>query len=152
MNRLVVCADAMHIQSMQPSPENLKTIRFENEMLPNWAQLLDLAARLCRVPESTRGWFSRFTNSAGVDDARIIVTECDILLIAIRQQKDALIRQLEKTYEDHQASQIFAAWEYALDTMVQEARSRKTCAWRIESVEETGKGDFGDGDITLRRI
>jgi len=30
--------------------ENLKAIRFAGELLPNWAQLLDVAARLCPVP------------------------------------------------------------------------------------------------------
>ena len=34
---------------MRKSHENLKVIRFEDEMLPNWAQLLDVAARLCPV-------------------------------------------------------------------------------------------------------
>jgi len=49
----------------------------------------------------------------------------------------------EKNREDRQASQMIAAWEYSLDTMVQEARSRKTCSWRIEGVEETGGGNYG---------
>lgn len=137
---------------MRPSSDNLKIIRFENELLPNWAQFLDLAARLSHVSESTREWFSRFTNAAGVDDARIIISECETLLTAIRQDKAALIFELERTRGDNPASQIIAAWEYALNTMIQEAHSKKTCSWRIEGIEENGESDYGDGDITLRRV
>jgi hypothetical protein len=60
---------------MSETHENLKTIRFEGEMLPKWAQLLDSAARLCPVSEETRGWFSRFTRSSGVDDAVLLFRE-----------------------------------------------------------------------------
>jgi hypothetical protein len=137
---------------MKPSPEKFKIVWFENEMLPKWAQLLDVATQLCHVSENTRGWFSRFTNSAGVDDSRTIVNECQLLLMAIKQEKDVLIRELERTRGDGQAPQIVAAWEYALDTMIHEARSKKTCSWRIEGVEDKGGSDHGDGDITLRRV
>ena len=44
---------------MARSHENLKMIRFEGELLPNWAQLLDLASGLCAVPEATQRWFRR---------------------------------------------------------------------------------------------
>lgn len=43
---------------MGKSQENLKTIWFEGEMLPNWAQSLNAAAHMCPVTEGTRGWFS----------------------------------------------------------------------------------------------
>jgi hypothetical protein len=36
------------------SHENLKAIRFAGELLPKWAQLLDLAAGLCPVSEEIR--------------------------------------------------------------------------------------------------
>ena len=137
---------------MREVHENLKVIRFEGEMLPNWAQLLDLAARLSPVSEETRGWFSRFTKSTGVDDARTVSTQSETLLTAIRNHKDAIILQLERTRGDNQAPRIFAAWEYALDTMLQTASSKTTCSWFVEGNEETGEGDYGDGDITLRRV
>jgi hypothetical protein len=137
---------------MKPPREKFKIVWFENEMLPKWAQVLDVAAQLSRVPEGTRGWFSRFTNSAGVDDSRTIVNECQSLLTAIRKEKAAVIRELERTRGDGQAPQIVAAWEYALDTMIQEARSKKTCSWRIEGIDNKAKSDHGDGDITLRRV
>ena len=91
-------------------------------------------------------------NSSGVDDARIIVAECDTLLEAIRQRKDALILELQSTRKDIQPPQVVAGWEYALETMIQEARGKKTCSWQIEGTEKTGGGDFGDGDISLRRV
>jgi len=49
------------------SRESLKAIRFQGELLPDWAQLLDLAASLSSVPESTRQRFSLFTSRTGVD-------------------------------------------------------------------------------------
>jgi len=66
---------------------NLKTIRFEEELLPDWAQLLDLAGRLCPVPAETRGWFSRLTNSSGVDDARTVRAQCDLLQSSILEHR-----------------------------------------------------------------
>jgi hypothetical protein len=132
--------------------ENLKIIRFEDEMLPNWAQLLDLAARLCPVSDETRSWFSRFTNSSGVDDARTVIAQSEILRSALKEMRAAIIIELQGTRGDEQASQIFAAWEYALDTMVQQASSKKTCAWMVEGVADNGGDDYGDGDITLHRV
>src|ERR1700742_2808797 len=111
---------------MQPSQENLKFIWFDGELLPAWAQLLDLAARMCPLSEETRGWVSRFANSPGIADGRTITLQSEILLTAIRQQKAALLNQLERTRADHQASRIIAAWEYSLETMIQQARSKKT--------------------------
>jgi len=64
---------------MHDDHENLKIIWFEGEILPWQAQLFDAAARLCAVSEGTRRWFSRLTNSAGVDDARTIIADAGIL-------------------------------------------------------------------------
>ncbi len=137
---------------MHRSRENLKTIHFESEMLPEWAQLLDVASRLCGLPEESQDWFSRFTNSSGVEDARIIVAECEALQAVIRRDRETLTVELERERSDRRARQIVAAWEYSLDTMIQVARSNKTCSWRVEGIEESGESDFGDGDITLRRL
>jgi len=137
---------------MRDHHENLKIIRFESEMLPNWAQLLDLAAQLCPVSGETRSWFSRLTNSSGVDDARTGARAAGLLQSALRENREAIITQLQRTREDGQASRIFAAWEYSLDTMIQECSTKKTCSWKVEGIEDTGESDFGDGDITLRRV
>jgi hypothetical protein len=137
---------------MQKSPENLKTIWFEGEMLPNWAQLLDAAARMCPVPAATRNWFSRFTNASGVDYARTVTSEVKILQDSLRTNKQAIILQLQGTRGDEPASQIFAAWQYALETMLQGAATKKNCSWKVESAEDSGESDFGGGDITLRRV
>jgi hypothetical protein len=137
---------------MSASRENLKVIWFEGEMLPNWAQMLDAAARLCPVSEETRSWFSRLTNSSGVDDARTIIANAETLQHALRENRKTITTQLQRTRGDGQANQIFAAWQYALETMIQEAASRGTCSWKVEGVEDTGEGDFGDGGITLRRV
>ena len=137
---------------MQDPYEKLKVIRFGGKMLPNWAQLLDAAARLCPVPDETRSWFSRLTHSSGVDDARTVLIQSKRLVNTLRDNKQAVIAELERKQGDLQAPRIFAAWEYALDTMIQAATSKKTCSWQIEGMEDTGDGDLGGGDITLRRV
>lgn len=137
---------------MHSPAKNLKTLWFEDEMLPQWARLLDVAARLLPVSQQTRSWFSRFTNSTGVDDARIITANARDLQNALQENKSHIVTELERTRGDEQARQIYAAWQYALDTMIQSASCKKTCSWKVEGVENTGEGDFGDGDITLRRV
>ena len=41
---------------------------------------------------------------------------------------------------------------YALDTMIQEAQSSKTCSWTVEGAEDVEIDDSDGGDITLRRV
>jgi len=36
--------------------------------------------------------------------------------------------------------------------MMQQASGKQTCSWTVEGIEDTGEGDFGGGDITLRRV
>jgi len=134
------------------SHENSKPIRFEGELLPNWAQLLDLAANLCLVPQDTRGWFSRFTNISGVDDARTVLHHCELLRASIQEKRGSILVELQRSRDDGQPSQIISAWMYALETMVQEARIKKTCAWIVEGAEEAQIDDSDGGDITLRRL
>lgn len=134
------------------SHENLKTIRFEGELLPNWAQLLDLAAMLCPASEDTRRWFSRLTNSCGVDDSRNVMDHCGSLKISIRDHREVISNELKRNRDDAQPTQVLAAWIYALDTMIQQAGSRKACSWVVEGVADTEIGDSGGSDITLRRV
>ena len=134
----------------------LKTIRFEGELLPKWAQFLEVAAVICSAPEETVRWFSRFTNSPGVEDSRMVVVPCESLQSAIRQRKDWLIFQLKRSQDPQRVPQIIAALEYSLDTMIQQARSKKTCSWTLDDFEklDSSRNDLGDsgGDITLRRV
>lgn len=138
----------MHSQS----PQNLKAIRFEGELLPNWAQLLDLAGRLCPVSEETRNWFSRLTNSSGVDDARTVMAQCALLKASLQERRNAITDELQRNHNDSQASQIYSAWMYALDTIIQQTSTRKTCSWYVEGLEQANEDDLGGGDITLRRV
>lgn len=134
------------------SPKHLKTIRFEGEMLPKWAQILDLAARLCPVSEEARSWFSKFTMSSDVDDAPHITIQCKSLLSALRDNKEAILAQLQRTPKDSQAPIILAAWEYALATMIQQAYRKKNCSWVVEDLNHVAQSDYGEGDISLRRV
>ncbi|MGD0812907.1 MAG: hypothetical protein ABSA83_04835 [Verrucomicrobiota bacterium] len=121
-------------------------------MLPNWAQLLDLAARLCPVSEDLRHWFSRLTNASGVDDSRVVIAQCGILRANIEQHREIISVELMRNRYDSQPSQILKSWVYALDTMMQVAQTRKTCSWIVEGAEDEGVDESDGGDITLRRV
>jgi hypothetical protein len=134
------------------SYENLKTIWFAGELLPNWTQLLDLAAKLCPVSEEVRHWFSRFTAYSGVDDSGRVADHCRLLRDSVVEHKDHIASELRRSHGDNQPSQILEAWMYALDTMLEEARTSKTCTWIVEGTENVVIDDSDGGDITLRRV
>lgn len=131
--------------------EKLKTIRFAGELLPKWAQLLDVAARLCPVSEEARRWFSHFTYRSGVDDARTILVHCLLLREHIQKDREFITMELRRSRDDGQPAQILGGWIYALDTMIQQAKSNKTCAWTVEGTDDV-MDDTGGGDIKLRRV
>ena len=134
------------------SHENLKAIRFAGKLLPGWAQLLDLASRLCPVSEEIRHWFSLLTTRAGVEDSRTVIEHCRLLRQSVREHQESIASELRRTRDDAQPSQILGAWFYALDTMVQQAESRETCSWTVEGVDDGDVFDGSDGgDVTLRR-
>lgn len=134
------------------SPENLKAIRFADELLPDWAQLLDVAARLCPMPEETRHWFRRFTARTGVDDSRTVIEHCARLRRSIEEHRALIAAELSQPGKDAEPSTIIAAWIYALDTMQQAAQKRKTCPWIVEGTDAISIDDGDDGDIELRRV
>jgi hypothetical protein len=134
------------------SRQSLKPIRFEGELLPDWAQLLDTAASLSSVPESTRQWFSLFTSRTGVDDARAIVNHCQILRSGLQTRRDSVLAALAPGSGDSAPATIHAAWLYALDTMIEKASGGQTCAWHVQGTDDAPSGVDGDGDITLRRV
>jgi hypothetical protein len=137
---------------MARSQENLKMIRFEGELLPNWARLLDLASGLCAVPEVTGRWFTALTSSNGVADGRTVVEHCELLRGELQRRREEVLSELRRDKQDVRPMQVYEAWMYALETMIQEAKTRKTCAWVVEGAEDSG-GESGDGgEITLRRV
>ena len=134
------------------SRQSLKPIRFQGQLLPDWAQLLDLAASLSSVPESTRQWFSMFTSRTGVDDARTIVEHCQVLRSGLNAHRDSVLAALAPGSQDSAPTTIHAAWLYALDTMLENVSGTKTCAWHVEGTDDAPGQIDGDGDITLRRV
>lgn len=134
------------------SCESLKSIRFAGELLPEWAQLLDVAARLCPVSAASRAWFSRFTRSSGVADGHTIMEHCIALQRGIQEQRPKLAAELARSRLDAQPVQIIGAWLYALDTMKQQAQSHPTCGWIVTGAEDVTNEDIDGGDITLRRV
>lgn len=136
------------------SGERLREIHFEGELLPRWAQLLDLAARLCPVSDEVRDWFFRLANSSGVDDARTVITQCELLRLNLNEQRSAITTELKRARNDEQAEQIFGAWVYALDTMIQVAsnKTQKTCSWIVEGAEANPVDGDDGGTVTLRRV
>ena len=137
---------------MMRSRQSLKPIRFQGELLPDWAQLLDLAASLSAVPEPTRRWFSLFTSQTGVDDARTIVEHCRVLRSGLRERRDVVLAALAPGAKDSAPATIHAAWLYALDTMIENASGAQTCAWQVEGTDDEPGSTDGSGNITLRRV
>ncbi len=137
---------------MKRSRHRLKSIEFEGELLPDWAQLLDLAASLCPVSEPTHRWFSLFTGRTGVDDAQTVIEHCQMLRASLQTHRDSVLDGLAPGSGDSAPSTIHAAWLYALDTILQQASDAKTCAWHVQGTDDAGASDYGDGDVTLRRI
>jgi hypothetical protein len=134
------------------SRQSLKAIRFQSELLPDWAQLLDLAASLSSVPESTRQWFSLFTSRSGVDEARTIAEHCQVLRSGLHACRDSVLAALAPGSGDSVPTKVYAAWLYALDMMIENASGAQTCAWHVEGTGD-GPGPIdADGDITLRRV
>ena len=117
---------------MSGSHHRLKCIQFESERLPEWAGLLDLAARMSPNSSETRGWFSRFTRSSGVDDARSVVEICSSLRTSLHANRQAVATELGRRSTISDAATVIAAWILALDTMIQKASSLKTCSWLVE--------------------
>jgi hypothetical protein len=141
----------------KPSHEKLRIIHFEGEVLPHWAQLLELAAALCPVPEETRLWFVRFVNARGPLNqlpAEDIRSHAETLRTQLRETQSAVLRELESHRDDDQAATVFAAWMYALDTIILQTTGKTACRWFIEGLAESPPPDDGSGggDITLRRV
>lgn len=118
-----------------PSYEHLKTIWFERELLPKWAQLLDLAAKLSLMSEVEQKWFARFATASGADDSRTVLVRCEALKAAIQARGALLFTELQKSGHDAEPAQIIGGWLYALDTMIQVAKVAKTCSWTVEGSE-----------------
>jgi hypothetical protein len=132
--------------------ENLKAMSFEGQLLPHWAQLLFLAARLCPVAQDASLWFSRLTSSSGVDNARTVLRQCRLLRASIQKHHKSIGTELQRIRSDGQSRHILAAWLYSLDTMILEAKSRKTCSWIVEGTEDISLHGLDDGEVALRRV
>jgi len=139
-------------QMSSKSQENLKVIYFEEQMLPQWAQLLFLAARLCPVPPEVGLWFSRFTSYAGVESARTVMKNCRLLRTALGEHRESVLAELQHSRDHDQPEQILAAWKYSLDTIIQEARGRKTCSWTISGAEGAPLHAQADEEVKLKRV
>ncbi|MBN9689061.1 MAG: hypothetical protein J0M24_02390 [Verrucomicrobia bacterium] len=128
------------------------TAYFEDELLPSWARLLDLAARLAGMPRETQDWFVGFCRGPGVSDTERLEVHCRRLLEALKQPERTLVVSLQRTPMDRQPGTIIAAWRYSLETMLQQAGVRSSCAWRWSDSETGNDDDSGGGEITLRRV
>lgn len=133
-----------------PSYEHLNTIWFERELLPKWAQLLDLAAQLSLMSDVERKWFARFVAASGVDDSRTILVRCEALKAAIQGRGALLFTELQKSGFDAEPAHIIGGWLYALETMIQVARGAKTCSWTVQGGDAHSVDWGGEGE--LRRL
>jgi len=137
---------------MKLPPEIPRYIRFEGELLPKWAHLLDLAASLCPVSLKVCSWFFDFTRASGTENPKKVIEMCTALKEAIQVNGDLLTTQLSRGKDDANAKQIIAAWNYSLETMIQAASRKKVCTWSVEVNEDTSGTGPDSGDIELRRV
>lgn len=140
----------------RPSRHALKRIVFEDQLLPDWAQLLDLAACLSPVAEETRSWFSRFTRQGGVEDSGTVKDRCTGLLVALQNNRETWLSELRRHSDDGEAEKVLAAWHYSLTTMVQVAEGTKVCHWQVGDAvlnlsEDADWNRDAGGEIELRR-
>jgi hypothetical protein len=82
----------------------------------------------------------------------MVADQCRLLKASVVEYKDNVATELRRSHGDNQPSQILGAWLYALDTMLEEAKTSKTCAWIVEGTEDVVLEDSDGGDITLRRV
>jgi hypothetical protein len=68
------------------------------------------------------------------------------------EHREHITAKLRQSHGDSQPSQILGAWMYALDTMLEEAQTSKTCTWIVEGTKDVIIDDSDGGDITLRRV
>ena len=81
-----------------------------------------------------------------------MVGHCELLRDELQRCREKVLCGLQRDKKDVQPMQVYGAWIYALDTIIQEATGRKTCTWFVESVEDSGDEFGDDGEITLRRV
>ena len=141
-------------QMSMKTREKLRVMSFEGQLLPQWAQLLFLAEQLCAVRQDRDLLFSRFTSCSGVDDARTVIEQCELLRAGIQEHRESISTELQRSCYSGQSKQILSAWMDSLDTMIRQARTRKTCSWIVEGTEEAEAplNYLDDGDAALRRI
>ena len=133
---------------MSGSHHRLKWILFEGEQLPEWAGLLDLAARMSPNSSETRGWFTR---GSGVDDARSVVEICSSLRTTLHANRQAVVTELGCGSPFSDAAAVIATWMLVLDTMIHEASSLKTCSWLVEEHRNPLIRPHVGGTLKLRK-
>ena len=77
---------------------------------------------------------------------------CAVLQSSVQKHRESMLNELRRARDDSQPSVIIAAWEYALETMAHEARSKKTCSWLVEGIDGSEPEDSAGGTITLNRV
>lgn len=93
-----------------------------------------------------------FTSRSGVSDASTVTEHCQQLRATLLQHRDSVLAALAPGSGDSEPTTIISAWLYALDTMIQVAADGETCTWYVHGTDDLDRPDFGDGDITLRRV
>lgn len=82
----------------------------------------------------------------------MIVEHCQVLRSGLLAERDSVLAALEPGSGDSTPATIYAAWLYALETMIDNATGAETCAWHVRGTDDDPGVIDGDGDITLRRI
>ena len=97
------------------------------------------------------------TNAKGRSNAassQDVLKHCESLKESLHKNKSSVLDGLRRDPADDQPSIIFAAWLYALETIILQARRKEICVWFVEGLEDkpSEDEDSSDGEITLRRV
>ena len=92
------------------------------------------------------------TNANGVEDSRTVVEHCEILRAELKKERQRVLEELSGKEVEARAQQVFGAWIYALDTMIQQAKGRETCAWLVAGSESAADRLEDGGEIWFRRV
>jgi len=128
-----------------------KLIRLGHVPLRPEALSLDVAAKLCPVPEKVRRWFSGFTSCGGISDSRAASSSCACLYQSLVRHSSIVLEELQTRSNEKQASRTFSVWIHVLHMISDEARAGEICFWTVEESEGSMINDPSDGDMPLRR-
>jgi hypothetical protein len=121
---------------MRPDSIEILKIVFEQNRLPEYAYLLDAAAKMYGLPEETFEWFWRFCDpvpNAKQDSSENVLRHSRTLLERVEQMLDSRTGDwcILMRYPDVDPALVKAHWTHSLRLMIELAQRTKICHWVV---------------------